>query len=238
MLLPVIIVSVKSFIQEKILQKRKLLEDLKYYKNEKERDLAAIRKLERIIENLEKEKQSILEADKALLQEKHIYKIFEVLEENNYPRLTKEKLARLWEIVPYYPPDWKLRKYVVRKRDNETCKKCGKDLSEGNDGDYGEVHHLIPLSMNGTNEIKNLVLVCKECHRKLHDELYNFDFSKYGYEPAYGISYNKLFPYRVGHKYVQGNIAKRIELLDLKEYQSEEPDTDLYYNISHWEDKI
>ena len=74
--------------------------------------------------------------------------------------------------------------------------------------------------------------------RSIHNELYNFDFSKYGYDPLYGIPYYKLFPHQVGNKIVQGDIAKRIELLKLKEYQPEEPDTDLYYNISTWEDKI
>lgn len=186
--------------------------------------------LENKIAAIETENNQILLSDKALMEEKYITRIFEILEENNYPRVTKQKLTRLWEVMSYYPPDWKLRKYVVRKRDGLKCKKCGKDLDNMYPEDCGEVHHIIPLSMNGTNEIKNLVLVCHECHKKLHNELYNFDFSKYGYDSLFGISYDKLF----SAKY--SNLLK--EYLEMPEYAPEEPDTDIYYNISTWEDRI
>lgn len=42
-------------------------------------------------------------------------------------------------------------------RDNHTCQDCGsqKDL---------EVHHILPISQGGKNELSNLKTVCSTCH--------------------------------------------------------------------------
>lgn len=32
-----------------------------------------------------------------------------------------------------------------------------------------EIHHIIPVRKNGTNELKNLVFLCLECHRIRHE---------------------------------------------------------------------
>ena len=235
------IYSFIDFIYTKIKNKKEKERLFNFYRANNQIKESEIERLKKTIEDIKKENQNIKQCDYALMQEKYITHIFEILEENNYPRVTKEKLTKLWEVIPYYPPDWKLRKYVVRKRDNYKCKKCGKDLSAGGeDEDYGEVHHLIPLSQNGTNEIKNLILVCHECHVKFHNRLYNFDFSKYKYEPLYGISYLQLFKMPIGNSnhFTKGDPVKLNELLKMKEYYPEEPDTDLYYDISNWEEKL
>lgn len=53
---------------------------------------------------------------------------------------------------------------VVLVRDNYACKICGKN---GRDEEL-HVHHIIPLSAYGTNEIANLVTLCYSCHNKQH----------------------------------------------------------------------
>ena len=42
------------------------------------------------------------------------------------------------------------------------CANCG----ETNDLD---IHHTVPLAKGGTNRISNLVMLCLECHGKIHD---------------------------------------------------------------------
>ena len=43
------------------------------------------------------------------------------------------------------------------------CAICGAPESKGL-----HVHHIIPLSHGGTNDESNLMLVCKECHHRIH----------------------------------------------------------------------
>jgi hypothetical protein len=63
-----------------------------------------------------------------------------------------------------YPPDWLLRKDIVLKRDNYTCRYCGdKDLTHSL-----HVHHLIPISKGGTHNIDNLICACIKCHSQVH----------------------------------------------------------------------
>lgn len=49
----------------------------------------------------------------------------------------------------------------VLSRDGHRCVNCGstEDL---------EVHHIVPISKSGTNEISNLVTVCSDCHYHIH----------------------------------------------------------------------
>lgn len=229
----VLFFSIFSYGKIKNIQKGKTEAEtkLEILHKSKEEQANEIVQLLKKIEELKKENENIKECDNVLMTEKDIIKVFEELEKNNYPRLTKKNLARLWEVIPYYPPDWKLRKYVVRKRDNFQCKKCGIDLLEGGENeDFGEVHHIIPLSMGGTNEISNLIFLCHNCHKILHEEIYNFDFSKYDYQPIYGIEYLELFRLPIGNskRFTKGNKVKLNELLQMPEYQPNEPNTDLY----------
>lgn len=41
------------------------------------------------------------------------------------------------------------------------CQYCG--------ADYKDVHHIIPRSMGGTHDFRNLVVLCEECHLKAHN---------------------------------------------------------------------
>jgi len=57
------------------------------------------------------------------------------------------------------------RKNPLRKkcleRDNFTCQKC---LLQDNSGDLLEAHHIIPLILDGKDELNNLITLCKDCH--------------------------------------------------------------------------
>lgn len=53
-------------------------------------------------------------------------------------------------------------KAYVLDRDGHSCKKCKKS------GIKLHVHHVVPRSNGGSNEPKNLITLCAECHEALH----------------------------------------------------------------------
>ena len=63
-------------------------------------------------------------------------------------------------------------------RANGYCELCGnKAPFETKDGKpYLEVHHVVPLSMDGNDDISNTLGLCPNCHRRMH---YGNDLSKY-----------------------------------------------------------
>ncbi len=63
-----------------------------------------------------------------------------------------------------------LVKAWVLKNANGMCEKCGKNgpFIKDDESFYLEVHHLIPLSDGGADEICNAVALCPNCHRELH----------------------------------------------------------------------
>lgn len=54
----------------------------------------------------------------------------------------------------------KNRKYYFDNLDNK-CINCDKT-------DNLQLHHIVPLSIGGTNKLSNVVVLCGECHGKLH----------------------------------------------------------------------
>ena len=72
----------------------------------------------------------------------------------------KEKIMRTymekWRWVP-------MKLYMeVKKR--KKCKLCGRKIKG-----LPEVHHKIPVSKGGGNNIENLMAVHKDCHRRWHE---------------------------------------------------------------------
>ncbi|MGD9780374.1 HNH endonuclease [Methanomethylovorans sp.] len=63
-----------------------------------------------------------------------------------------------------YPPDWLIRRDIVLKRDNHTCRYCG----DQNLTHSLHVHHINPISKGGTHNIGNLICVCIKCHSQIH----------------------------------------------------------------------
>ena len=51
-------------------------------------------------------------------------------------------------------------KKILREK-HKACEFCGSD-------NRLEVHHIIPLALGGSNNLGNLIVVCKKCHNKLH----------------------------------------------------------------------
>ena len=71
------------------------------------------------------------------------------MEEYKLPRyLTKE-----------YEDEFKKIRPQIFERDNYLCKKCGCEKASN-------VHHIIARANGGTNEEKNLILLCSQCHHE------------------------------------------------------------------------
>ena len=58
-------------------------------------------------------------------------------------------------------------KFEVHKRDSFTCRICGAE--EDPKHPTFQVHHVVFKCNGGSNNLSNLVLLCPECHRKLHN---------------------------------------------------------------------
>ena len=195
-----------------------------------------IQKLKSEIESLKQEVSKYKNMYYAVCNEKRIMDVFKVLDENNCPELTKQKLSKLWDVLPYYPPDWPIRKWIVKHREGYKCYQCGKDLYYQKEG-VGEVHHILPLSTGGTNQISNLIFLCHNCHKKLHDDMFNFSFTRDSKFTLYdGWTYYKIF--RDDPKHYNEIDPTKKQLLSFPSYNEDDPDTDKYYNISHYEDLL
>ena len=66
------------------------------------------------------------------------------------------------------------------------CEFCGE-----NDKDLLIIHHIIPRGLLGSDELENKIILCANCHRKLHSELkkliYNYTVEKV---KSYSAIYN------------------------------------------------
>lgn len=50
----------------------------------------------------------------------------------------------------------------VAERDNSLCRVCGKPSSD--------IHHIVYRSHGGTNDIRNLIALCRGCHDNAHKD--------------------------------------------------------------------
>jgi len=57
--------------------------------------------------------------------------------------------------------EWRVLRAKVLLRDGEHCQKCGSK-------DRLEVHHVTPRHLGGSDELSNLVTLCKKCHARAH----------------------------------------------------------------------
>jgi hypothetical protein len=69
-----------------------------------------------------------------------------------------------------YPPDWDARRGRVYRRDDYTCRHCGRQSGpHSNDDVRLHAHHQVPKSAGGSNRLDNLVTLCESCHNRAHD---------------------------------------------------------------------
>lgn len=61
-----------------------------------------------------------------------------------------------------YPEDWNYRRNEIFFRYKGICQNCGIKLRKFH------IHHILPLSQSGNNDLSNLTLLCEECHSKAH----------------------------------------------------------------------
>ena len=67
-------------------------------------------------------------------------------------------------VYPDYPPDWENIRQLVLRRDKHRCRQCGSSQNL-------DVHHLVALKDGGSNDLPNLVTLCRECHSKIHPHM-------------------------------------------------------------------
>ena len=48
------------------------------------------------------------------------------------------------------------------------CQICNFTFEKKNGENYSEIHHIIPLGEKGSDEIKNIIVLCANCHRLIH----------------------------------------------------------------------
>lgn len=61
-----------------------------------------------------------------------------------------------------YPPDWDSLRSVILQQANKACEDCGETE------DTLHVHHVLPLSVGGSNRPDNLKCLCFTCHQTYH----------------------------------------------------------------------
>lgn len=73
----------------------------------------------------------------------------------------------------YYGPNWPALSKIVRKRDNYTCQRCGKQQVDRRHPFH--VHHIVYLrsftrdQIDQANDLSNLTTLCQPCHRSVHN---------------------------------------------------------------------
>ena len=84
------------------------------------------------------------------------------------PVLINEKV-RHWGYQKGFNYEYGSRKEAVLHRDSYTCQLCGKKHVRL------EVHHIIFRSNGGTDDENNLITLCEECHKGVHDGTIKLD---------------------------------------------------------------
>ena len=63
-----------------------------------------------------------------------------------------------------YPSNWEELRGQARARDDYECGNCHATT-------FLHVHHIVPLSKGGTNNLSNLRALCEDCHKCLHPHM-------------------------------------------------------------------
>ena len=68
-----------------------------------------------------------------------------------------------------YPSDWETRRKKVYSRDDYTCQNCGVEGGRRGSAEL-HAHHIVPVSKGGSHDRDNLVTICDQCHKSIHNE--------------------------------------------------------------------
>ena len=92
-------------------------------------------------------------------------------EEQTHQRQYADIIETCIKYWPDYPPEpfWSRLQELKHSRQRGKCKDCERRLGNWS----GHLHHKKPLSMGGTNDSRNLVLLCGRCHQKRHSHLFS-----------------------------------------------------------------
>ena len=63
-----------------------------------------------------------------------------------------------------YPYNWDEIREQALSRDGYKCGNCESSYNL-------HVHHIVPLSKGGTNNLSNLQTLCQDCHKKIHPHM-------------------------------------------------------------------
>lgn len=83
-------------------------------------------------------------------------------------RVNKVKKCTCKCIVYDRNPDVVAERLYIAGGYCEECKQKAPFLRKSDGTPYLEVHHIVPLSMNGEDTIENTIALCPNCHRKKH----------------------------------------------------------------------
>lgn len=70
------------------------------------------------------------------------------------------------DVNKQYGRSWR----VVRDRYVTAHPLCERCLQDGRLTPVEEVHHILPVSQGGTNDVSNLMSLCQSCHTRIHRE--------------------------------------------------------------------
>ena len=86
-------------------------------------------------------------------------------DKEDFEELTKRE--PMSKVIKFFKRNQKIVKRLKELYNNQ-CQICGFTFKKDNGENYSETHHLVLLKNNGADNIKNLVVVCPNCHKKLH----------------------------------------------------------------------
>lgn len=109
--------------------------------------------------------------------------------------------------------EWRRTRAAVLDRDRFTCQRC--ERRSGN-GKLLTVHHIMPRSEGGSNDLFNLVTLCNECHDTVEIAGYRLlaDICSMDDDPVSEIDAKPLLDYEESfsrptwHKYVYGGVKR------------------------------
>lgn len=68
-----------------------------------------------------------------------------------------------------YPSDWDSRRRRVYERDGYECQNCGRSGGSSGGAEL-HAHHIVPKAKGGSHNISNLITICEQCHKAVHND--------------------------------------------------------------------